>query len=250
MLLEMLTSSLVMLLEMLTSSLAIFLLTAGCAGGLPLPHSARPHLGLVESGPALVEGERSGSVLLTCSAAGSPAPRVAWYKDSLFVSHLEDQEDQLEGSLGETVAQLRLSCLTEADGGQYECRAVSGRQQVSSLTQLKVRDGNTQLCTESGRPEISVWSPTIMVQEGNTVTLPCRLSRPGDKLTTNTTTVWTNTRGEVMGPVTESGDLEIASVSWAHLGQYTCTVYNTAGTARIETFLYPLAPSHLRPSNK
>ena len=224
----------------------VLLLTAGClgVGGLSLPSPARPHLALRESGPASVEGRRSGSVLLTCSATGSPAPRVAWYKDSLFVSHLEDLEEQLVGSLGETVAQLRLSCLTEEDVGQYECRAVSGRQQVSAVTQLSLKDGHAELCTETGRPEISVWSPTIMVEEGNTVTLPCRLTRPGDHTTTIT---WSNTRGEEVGAmgsrwrVAQSGDLEISGVSWADMGQYTCTVSNTAGTASIQTFLYPLA---------
>ena len=227
------------------SRLTMFLVTAGCVGGLSLPSPARPHLALRETVPALVEGRRSGSVLLTCSATGSPAPRVAWYKDSLFVSHLEDLEEQLEGSLGETVAQLRLSCLTEADVGQYECRAVSGRHQVSAVTHLSLKDGHAELCTKTGRPEISVWSPTIMVEEGNTVILPCRLTRSGDH--TATTTTWSNTRGEEVGAVgsrwrvAQSGDLEISGVTWADMGQYTCTVSNKAGTASRQTFLYPLA---------
>lgn len=230
---------------MLTTGPLLFLLTAGCVGvgGLSLPSPARPHLALRENLPARVEGRRSGSVLLTCSATGSPAPRVAWYKDSLFVSHLEDLEEQLEGSLGETVAQLRLSCLTEADVGQYECRAVSGRHQVSTVTQLSLKDGQTELCTQTGLPEISVWSPTIMVEEGNTVTLPCRLTRDY----TTAITTWSNTRGEEVGAggsrwrVAQSGDLEISGVTWADMGKYTCTVSNTAGTASIKTFLYPLA---------
>jgi len=232
------------------TSLTMLMVTACCVGvgGLSLPSPARPHLALRETAPARVAGERSGSVLLTCSATGSPAPRVAWYKDSLFVSHLEDLEEQLEGSLGETVAQLRLSCLTEADVGQYECRAVSGRHQVSALTQLSLKEGQAELCTQTGRPEISVWSPTIMVEEGNTVTLPCRLSRPRDNMATTTTTItWTNSRGEEVGAVatrwrvTQSGDLEISAVTWSDMGQYTCTASNTAGTASIQTFLYPLA---------
>ena len=228
-------------------SLAMLLMTACCVGvgGLSLPRPHRPHLALRETAPARVEGQRSGSVLLTCSATGSPAPRVAWYKDSIFVSHLEELEEQLEGSLGETVAQMRLSCLTEADVGQYECRAVSGRHQVSALTQLSLKGGHTELCTETGRPEISVWSPTIMVEQGSTVTLPCRLNRSGDNMTTTTT--WTNSRGEAVGEVgsrwrvAQSGDLEISSVTWSDMGQYTCTASNTAGATSIQTFLYPLA---------
>ena len=71
------------------------------------------HLRLKVVPPRLVEGREGGGVVLVCSATGSPAPRLAWYKDSLFVSH-EDWGLEEEGgsSLGETVARLTLPCLS------------------------------------------------------------------------------------------------------------------------------------------
>ena len=81
---------------------------------------------------------RSGELTLTCSATGSPAPSVAWYKDNLFVAHLEEDQDTSleETSLGETVAKLTLPCISAKDVGQYECRASAGRQQISAVTQV------------------------------------------------------------------------------------------------------------------
>ena len=236
----------------------MFLVTAGCVCCLSLPGPARPQLRLGERSPALVLGGRGGEVVLRCSASGSPLPRVAWYRDSLFLAHLEDQEDLQEdgqASLGETVAQLVLSCLREEDGGQYECRAVSGGQQLSAVTQLRVerrerraRRDQAEPCTEPARPQISEWSPLVMVEQGSSITLPCRLGRPGHNTTMTITTSWRDSRGqEVVGRlggrlrVSQSGDLEISGVNWADMGQYTCTVSNRAGTASIQTFIYPLA---------
>ena len=87
--------------------------------------------------PARVDVRRSGELRLTCSATGSPAPSVAWYKGDLFVAHLEDDNQyKAETSLGETVARLTLPCMSVKDVGQYECRASAGRQQISAVTQV------------------------------------------------------------------------------------------------------------------
>jgi len=41
------------------------------------------HVRLKSVPPARVDGRQGGRVVLVCSATGSPAPKVAWYKDSL-----------------------------------------------------------------------------------------------------------------------------------------------------------------------
>lgn len=211
-----------------------------------LPGLDLTHVTLTSAGPARVDGRRSGEVELTCSASGSPAPSVAWYRDSLFVSHqteLTGEEQRGGESFGETVARLRVSCLTEEDAGQYECRAVAGRQQVSAVTQLNVVDWEAgQLCRQTGRPEISVWRSTVLVEEGSSVVLPCTVSSPGDSIIT-----WSS-RGSRLHTgarltIAESGELRISELRWGDMGQYTCTATNTAGSDQIQSFVYPLRPS-------
>merc|ERR1711971_928702 len=104
---------------------------------------------------------------------------------------------------------------------------------------------DSSLCQERGQPEISLWRPTLMVEAGDSVILPCRVARPDEVVVT-----WTNAGGEAIEAieaieerfeVTESGDLRISEVSWADMGQFTCTATNEAGVASVHTFLYPLA---------
>jgi len=192
--------------------------------------------------PARVDVRDSGEVVLVCSATGSPAPVVTWYKDGLFVYHEPDQslvEEDGSASLGETVSRLRLPCIAAKDAGKYECRAVAGKQQVSAITEVNVVTWDTNLCNERGEPEISVWRPTVMVETGSSVTLPCRADNAG-------VTTWTDSKGASVDTddrihVLDTGDLRITRVTWSDMGQYTCTVTNTAGRDVIHTFLYPLA---------
>ena len=53
------------------------------------------------------------------------------HQDGLFAFHSPDPElEDSSNSLGETVARLRLACVTEEAAGKYECRATSGKHQV------------------------------------------------------------------------------------------------------------------------
>lgn len=201
------------------------------------------HLRWRSVAPARVAVRASGEVLLTCAATGSPAPSVAWYKDGLFVPHLELAEEQGGGSLGETVARLRLPCATKETEGQYECRARAGDQELSAVTDLRLAEWDQgDLCSEAGSPEVGTWSPTLMVEEGRSATLRCR------PMNNKAATLWTNEKGEKLGEgerhtVTAEGDLIIQDVSFVDMGSYTCTLTNPRGSDSVETFLYPLAPS-------
>jgi len=207
-----------------------------------LLRSAGDRVRLTEVGPARVDGRLAGSVVLTCTATGSPAPALAWYKDSLFLSHQEQQEGAGQGSLGETVARLSLSCLTEADGGQYECRALAGREQESAVTQLNVVDweADTDHCSKTRRPEISVWRPTVLVELGRSVRLPCQTNSEDSLVTWSTRGAAIQAGGRIN--ISETGELQISDVNWSDMGQYTCTVTNTGGSDIIQSFIYPLSP--------
>jgi len=203
------------------------------------------HLRWKTVAPARVDVRASGQVVLTCTATGSPAPAVAWYKDGLFTPHLELAEDQTEeqASLGETVARLRLSCASKETVGKYECRARSGEQELSAVTQVELADWSEgDLCSETGTPEVATWSPTLMVEEGTDAVLRCR-AMSGEAVTTT----WLDDKGEELGKgerhsVTESGDLVVRDVSFADMGTYTCRLTNKLGSDQVDTFLYPLAP--------
>jgi len=203
------------------------------------------HLRWKTVAPARVDVRASGEVILTCTATGSPAPAVAWYKDGLFVPHLELIGDQTHvRSLGETVAKLRLSCATQEIVGKYECRARAGEHELSAVTRVELADWSEgDLCSEAGTPEIATWSPTLMVEEGTDAVLRCR-AMSGEVVTTT----WLNDKGERLGEkgerhsVTASGDLVVRDVSFADMGTYTCRLTNKLGSDQVDTFLYPLAP--------
>lgn len=198
--------------------------------------------------PVRIESREGGEVVLHCSATGSPAPQVAWYKDSVFVSHMDWSVEQDVSSIGETVARLVLSCASPRDAGVYECRARAGEHEVSVTTEVLVEggaEGEVGNCVETGRPRIMVWKETYMLEEGDTATLPCRLQAGvmGHQVT------WRNGQGhepantnDVRFEVQENGDLVIHDVRFTDMGQYSCTVNGSGGSETVHTFLYPLSP--------
>jgi len=196
--------------------------------------------------PASMEARLRGDLLLECSVSGSPAPEVAWYKDSLFVSHKDWSIQEQKSSIGVTVAKLRISCLTQQHAGIYECRAKAGDKEISAITKVKVvpNDVPNTACILSPRPEIAVWKETLLVEEGDTATLPCRVQdSPLDYRIS-----WTNTAGQDPTlentnkfSVQQNGDLVIRDVTFSEMGQFTCTVSGTGGSQSIHTFLYPLS---------
>ena len=82
-----------------------------------------------------------------------------------------------------------------------------------------------------------------MIEIGETVVLPCRVDKNIDVVIT-----WMDAQGKVVTnndqyKVLANGDLVIGSVSWSHMGQYSCTATNVAGTTTIHSFVYPLTSS-------
>lgn len=197
--------------------------------------------------PSRTDIRRSGEITLSCSATGSPAPSLAWYKDGLFTPHLDLQEAEEEGSsLGETIAKLRIPCMSEKEVGQYECRARAGKQEISVVSDVKMADWTGEgLCMETGAPQIAVWSPTLMVEEGHSALLRCRAMK-GDL--GQVKVVWRDGEGKELGngerhSISPNGDLLVRKISFLDMGTYTCNLSNNSGDDSISTFLYPLAPS-------
>jgi len=204
------------------------------------------HVRLKSIPPARVDGREGGEVVLLCSATGSPTPKIAWYKDSMFVSHLDWSVEEDISSIGEAVARLTLPCLNHRDIGTYECRVRAGEHETSATTQVNVvpADDIQGHCVDNGRPRISMWKGTYMIEEGDTARLPCRVQN--DVLDYQVT--WTNIEGEPAHAndaryfVERNGDLVIKDIRFTDMGQYTCTVSGPGGSDTIHTFVYPLSP--------
>jgi len=191
--------------------------------------------------PARVDVRKTGEIVLTCSATGSPAPSVSWFKDDLFVPHLDFELKEESSSLGETVSQLRIPCLTDSEVGKYECRARAGKKEASVVTEVNVVEYSENLCGEEGKPEITMWRPTLMVEEKSRIVLPCRTKHPQEVEVSWTKGPSDSLGNDVRFVVKENGDLVISDVTWTDMGQYTCTVTNPRGSTSIQTFLYPIA---------
>jgi len=223
----------------------LFILLEVTISGAMVIQSHWSHVRLKSIPPARVDGRQGGEVVLLCSATGSPTPKIAWYKDSMFVSHLDWSVEEDVSSIGESIARLTIPCLNHEDVGTYECRARSGEHEASATTRVNVvnSEGVQGHCIETGKPKISMWKGTYMLEEGDTARLPCRVQN--DVLDYRVT--WANTEGEpahendVRYTVEQNGDLVIKNVRFADMGQYTCTVSGTGGSDTIHTFIYPLS---------
>ena len=114
--------------------------------------------------------------------------------------------------------------------------------QVSAVTEVRVAAWDTNLCSGAAEAEISVWRPTVLGEEGAGAVLPCRGAGPSS-------ITWTDPRGRRVESgervrVLRSGSLSIAAVSWADMGEYTCSAAapgSSAAPTTVTSFLYPLA---------
>ena len=141
---------------------------------------------IAEAPPKLLEARQHGNTVLECSANGSPAPEITWYKDGLpyikdFAAGSQDHEFGAQ-SMGETKSRINLDCVSESDAGLYECVATSNGASTSVGTQVHVssfEQGNgcvqrRLLDYESTPPKIYQWIGTYLQPIGQDARLICR----------------------------------------------------------------------------
>jgi len=211
-----------------------------------------------EAPPKFVEARQHGKVLLECSATGTPAPQIKWYKDGKplhknkkyqkkMLSHhgfpiLRYGQANLKGSLGEVKSKVSLDCLTEEDAGVYECVISNGQEKKTAVTELRVASFQDTGCHKQVKPLIHQWSEMYMQTTGSDALLTCRSAGPHE-------IYWVDPTGKPVDikskkyQMTEQGDLIVRNLSFEDMGNFQCLVKNINGSDMIETFVYPLAES-------
>jgi len=145
-----------------------------------------------EAPAKLVEAREHGQATLQCSAAGSPAPSLTWYKDGapvikvpkiVFYPGHESNEisaiskEEAEKSLGVATAKLELECITEEDAGFYQCVASQGDKVDTVGTEVHVVSYGAGNCNPksltTSPPKISQFYQTFMMEMGYDAHLKC-----------------------------------------------------------------------------
>lgn len=213
-------------------------------------------LQIKEAPPKLLEAREHGKTVLECSAAGSPAPRVTWYKDgrplvkdhsASLLRNSDSRDVGFEDSLGETISHLSLDCVSENDAGYYECVAQNSNGQKTTVgTEVNVVSfgASTGCSSKAGYshspPKIYQWIGTYMQTMGSPGKLLCNTLGKHQ-----TTWISPNEKQIVSGQkykILPNGDLYIHDLSFEDMGMFRCMVSNEFGHDMKETFVYPLAP--------
>lgn len=119
---------------------------------------------------------------------------------------------------------------------EYTCVATAGDETATATTEVVTEEDDE--CQELMK--VKTWSPTVMVEEGRDVTLPCQHQLGGFYLPS----YWSISGDSSSIPdsdkhyTTHSGDLVVREVTWDDMGLYSC--YGEEAH-KINTFLYPLA---------
>ncbi|XP_014211856.1 protein sidekick [Copidosoma floridanum] len=166
--------------------------------------------------------EYGSTVVLTCEAAGVPAPRIQWFRNTQSI-------DDLEGSgYDVTNGTLIIKKLTMKDPGMFQCLASNEAGEASSYTWLKVK---TSIPIWEMRPQ------NLTVLDGRVATLNCRaIAAP----VPNVTWIYNDTQPvEIAGRVelSDNGDLVIANVKPSDAGKYSCVRANEAGSVNGSAYL-------------
>jgi len=209
-----------------------------------------------------VEARQHGQTTLQCSAAGSPAPSLTWYKNGepiikvpeimLYSDHGSNEisgfseTENDEKSLGVAYAELDLECVGQEDAGFYTCVASQGDKTETVETEVHVvsyGSGNCQpKSLTTSPPKISQYYQTYMMEMGFDAHLKCvTVGRHS--------TTW---MGPDEQPITEGakfkilpdGSLVIHNLDFNDMGVYVCVAKNKFGHDLAETFVYPVAPMY------
>lgn len=212
-----------------------------------------------EAPAKLVEAREHGQATLQCSAAGSPAPSLTWYKDGapvikvpkivFYPGHESNDisaisKEEAEKSLGVATAKLELECITEEDAGFYQCVASQGDKVDTVGTEVHVVSYGAGNCNPksltTSPPKISQFYQTFMMEMGYDAHLKCvTVGRHS--------TTWL---GPDEQPIVDSGkfkvmpdgSLVIHNLDFNDMGVYQCVAKNKFGHDMAETFVYPVAP--------
>lgn len=208
---------------------------------------------IVDAPPKLLEARRNGNTLLECSASGSPAPVITWYKDGRPVNKqftVQNEPSLGSESLGETKSRLELKCLQKEDAGFYQCVAESAGKKMTIATEVHVVGYHSAGCANEylmgnglgSTPVIAQWMTTYMQPIGNDALLVCRVQNPDEAVVD-----WFGPDGEAIDETTgkykvlPNGDLVIHGITFNDMGMFKCLASNENGEDMKETFVYPHA---------
>eukprot|EP00094_Tigriopus_californicus_P008864 TCALIF_08545-PA protein Name:"Similar to ImpL2 Neural/ectodermal development factor IMP-L2 (Drosophila melanogaster)" AED:0.95 eAED:0.95 QI:0/0/0/0.16/1/1/6/0/315 len=215
--------------------------------------SGKSALKIGDAPPKLIEARQHGKIVLECSASGTPAPRINWYKDGKPLVNEYPQHSLSEGdygefsleSLGETRSLINIDCVSEQDAGLYECVAHTNDKKTSVGTDVHVVSFEPNGCLprhlmnfKSTPPRIFQWMNTYLQTMGNDARLLCRAEGQHQ-------TMWYDPMGEVVDTqsgkfkILDNGDLIIHDLSFTEMGLFKCIVKNENGEDTKETFVYP-----------
>ncbi|CAH2316004.1 hemicentin-2 [Pelobates cultripes] len=183
--------------------------------------------------PHDVEVEVGETVLLTCSADGTPTPHVTWAKLDEGPVEPSDTTEIIDSPGVNTV---HIKVAKPDDAGVYVCEARNPYGWVQAEILLSV--------TGLVPPQLAAASSVVTVAEGHPVSLPCTITagnpRPVQRWLKDLNTLQFQWRHSVDG----EGALHIEPVLSEDAGSYVCELTNAAGSAN-HTFILHV---HVAPS--
>uniref|UniRef100_A0A673XQ66 Contactin-3 n=1 Tax=Salmo trutta TaxID=8032 RepID=A0A673XQ66_SALTR len=157
--------------------------------------------------------QRGGEVIMECRPHASPRASISWRRGGEFLKDSKRRTIMEDGT-------LRISNISESDGGRYTCVARNPFGTSSSTGTLVVKEP-----TKITVPPLSV-DATV----GQSIVLPCEVSRdssldPTFKWFFNGKLIDFNKQDhfEMIGGV--SGDLMVRNIQLKHSGKYVCMVH-------------------------
>ncbi|KAF8795300.1 Protein sidekick like protein [Argiope bruennichi] len=171
------------------------------------------------------------TVQMPCSSVGNPPPQISWYRNA----------EPIDPKLGERFeifpnGSLKISALSGADMGIYQCVATNIGGEASASTWLHVKVSS---------PDFIKRPVNVTVLDGKDAQIFCEVSGAP---TPNVTWIYNDsmdihTSGRLL--VLESGSLLIASAEYSDVGKYTCIRENSAGSIKGSAYLTVLVRTQI-----